>query len=202
MQLIKKTYKITINFIDQATKKKIKSTSVSGKDGEKVSFKLPKGYKLVKGTSNITIDKNKKSVEVVVKSTTESKITAFKGKISTKKQAVLYSKDGKKIANRGLGINSDWASDKKMTLNGETYYGVSTNEFVKASDVFEYESLNTTIGTSAGTAKHLYTSDGKMVSNRALASNTFWRTDKKTKINGKDAYRVSTNEWVFASDIK
>ncbi|MFC6323608.1 SLAP domain-containing protein [Companilactobacillus baiquanensis] len=200
----KKTYSTTVNFVDQSTKKKVHSITLSGKDGQKVNYTLPEGYELVQGAAKtITIDKNKTKVEIKVVKTPAvvGKITSYKGFISTNKQSVLYSKDGKRIANRGLGSNSDWVSDKKMTLNGETYYGVSSNEFVKASDVFEYKTLNTVIGTSAGSAKHLYNSKGEMVSNRALAPNTFWRTDKKTQINGKDAYRVSTNEWVFAADI-
>ena len=157
---------------------------------------------MAKGISKqLTIDKNKKTVEVKVVKSAKAQITAFKGLISTKNPAALYSKDGKRVANRGLSKNSDWMSDKKMVLNGETYYGVSTNEFVKASDIFEYQTVNTIIKTSNGVSKHLYNSKGEMVSNRALAPNTFWRTDKTTRIDGKDAYRVSTNEWVFASDL-
>jgi len=198
----KTTYKTTVNFIDQATKKKVNTSSVSGKNGQKVTLTVPEGYELAKGISKqLTIDKNKKTVEVKVVKSAKAQITAFKGLISTKNPAALYSKDGKRVANRGLSKNSDWMSDKKMVLNGETYYGVSTNEFVKASDIFEYQTVNTIIKTSNGVSKHLYNSKGEMVSNRALAPNTFWRTDKTTRIDGKDAYRVSTNEWVFASDL-
>lgn len=198
----KKTYKTTVNFIDQATKKKVNTTNISGKNGQVVSFTIPKGYELAKGESkSVKIDKNKSTVEVKVVKNEAGKVTAFKGLISTKNPSVLYSKDGKKIANRGLAANSDWVTDKKLVLNGETYYGVSTNEFVKASDVFEFQAGFSIIGTSRGISKHLYNSKGEMVSNRALAPNTYWRTDKKAMINNQVAYRVSTNEWVLESDL-
>ncbi|KRK64488.1 hypothetical protein FC72_GL000371 [Companilactobacillus tucceti DSM 20183] len=198
----KKTYKMTVNFIDQATKKKVNSTNISGKNGQIVSFTIPKGYELAKGESkSVKIDKNKSTVEVKVVKNVAGKVTAFKGLISTKNPSVLYSKDGKRIANRGLSANSDWVTDKKLVLNGETYYGVSTNEFVKASDVFEFQAGFSIIGTSRGISKHLYNSKGEMVSNRALAPNTYWRTDKKAMINNQVAYRVSTNEWVLESDL-
>lgn len=198
----KKTYKTTVNFIDQATKKKVNTTNISGKNGQVVSFTIPKGYELAKGESkSVKIDKNKSTVEVKVIKNAAGKVTAFKGLISTKNPSVLYSKDGKRIANRGLAANSDWVTDKKLVLNGETYYGVSTNEFVKASDVFEFQAGFSIIGTSRGISKHLYNSKGEMVSNRALAPNTYWRTDKKALINNQVAYRVSTNEWVLESDL-
>ncbi|MFD1418706.1 SLAP domain-containing protein [Companilactobacillus keshanensis] len=198
----KKTYKTTINFVDQTTKKKVQTSNISGKNGQVMSLIVPEGYELAKGVSkNIKIDNNKSIIEVKVAKLTAAKITAFKGLISTKNPSALYSKDGKRVANRGLAINSDWVTDKKMVLNGETYYGVSTNEFVKASNVFEFEAGNTTIKTSNGISKHLFNSNGEMVSNRALAPNTYWRTDKRTMIDGKTAYRVSTNEWVFANDL-
>ncbi|WP_164506027.1 SLAP domain-containing protein [Companilactobacillus insicii] len=45
-------------------------------------------------------------------------------------------------------------------------------------------------------------SKGQLNKIRALASNTSWVTDKTAMINGVKMYRVATNEWVAASDIK
>src|SRR5699024_5692853 len=51
--------------------------------------------------------------------------------------ARLYTNplDGAKlITNRALQGNSDWKTDTKVTVDGVTYYRVSTNEWVKAND--------------------------------------------------------------------
>ncbi|MFC6322400.1 C40 family peptidase [Companilactobacillus baiquanensis] len=57
--------------------------------------------------------------------------------------------------------------------------------------------VNTTKVTS------LYNDDGKLVTNRALAANTPWITDKKIQIGDKgDFYRVSTHEFVKAGDVQ
>jgi len=41
----------------------------------------------------------------------------------------------KKVMNRALAPNSSWFSDKKVTINGDKYYRVATNEWTKANDV-------------------------------------------------------------------
>lgn len=57
--------------------------------------------------------------------------------------------------------------------------------------------VNTTKITS------LYNDDGKLVTNRALAANTPWLTDKKIQIGDMgDFYRVSTHEFVKAGDVQ
>ena len=87
-------------------------------------------------------------------------------------------------------------------VNGTVYYRVATNEWVKANDVKEYTIVNSVIITKDGTFKYLYTSEGKMVGNRALSKNSSWYSDKIATINGEKMYRVATNEWIKASDIK
>ncbi|WP_201781796.1 MucBP domain-containing protein, partial [Companilactobacillus tucceti] len=49
----------------------------------------------------------------------------------------LYSnplEGAKPISNRALAANTDWKTDGKVTVNGVTYYRVSTDEWVKAED--------------------------------------------------------------------
>ncbi|MFC6322612.1 hypothetical protein [Companilactobacillus baiquanensis] len=47
----------------------------------------------------------------------------------------------------------------------------------------------------------LYNDDNQKVDNRALAANSSWQVDKIRTINGIKQYRVSTHEWVNASDV-
>ncbi|WP_125707801.1 SLAP domain-containing protein [Companilactobacillus zhongbaensis] len=48
--------------------------------------------------------------------------------------AQLYQSDGS-LATRGLAPNTPWAVGQTISLNNQTYYQVSTNEYVAASDV-------------------------------------------------------------------
>lgn len=58
------------------------------------------------------------------------------------------------------------------------------------------------VTTTNGSYKRLYTLEGKMITNRALGTNSQWYTDQYATVNGEKMYRVATNEWVKASDVK
>lgn len=119
---------------------------------------------------------------------------------STTKDVPLYNDEGKLISNRELGKDSSWVGDKMMTLNGDKYIRVATNEWVKLNDGLEIEIINETVRTKVQAS--LYTSTGKKISNRALSGNSPWYTDRAATINGQKMYRVATDEWVAANDIK
>ena len=116
------------------------------------------------------------------------------------KNVHLYNENGEVITNRGLSGNTDWKADKKMTLNNEVYLRVATNEWVKLTDGLEVN-LGSTVVNTLNDA-HLYNAKGDLITNRGLAKNTAWRSDKTASINGQTMYRVATNEWVKAADIK
>lgn len=126
--------------------------------------------------------------------------TSVKGTFETSIDAPLYTADGKAVTSRELGKNTAWAFNRKQTIDGVTYYRVSSNEWVKASDGFEYTANNVVVTTTKQAT--LYNGKGETVSNRALGANTPWRSDRTAIINGQKMYRVATNEWVPASEIK
>lgn len=47
----------------------------------------------------------------------------------------LLNERGQTVKERGLANNTAWKVDKTVTLNGQKYYRVATNEFVSAADV-------------------------------------------------------------------
>ncbi|WP_338215225.1 SLAP domain-containing protein [Companilactobacillus muriivasis] len=143
-------------------------------------------------------DTDKPTTKPADEKTTVAHSTVFM--TSATDNVVLYTEDGAVVKDRALGKNSTWKADKLMTLNGVQYLRVATNEWVKLSDGLEIESLNSAVTTK--NQARLYSADGKLVSDRALAPNTAWRTDRKATINGKTMYRVATNEWVAAADLK
>ena len=193
-----------VNFIDRKTNKTIHSYIVEGKHGQTVDIQTPDGYELDKGsTSKLTLDKAKKSHNIyVVEKNSSSTTQTYNATVLTKKTVSLFDKNGKLISNRALGFNSSWRVNQKLTHHGETYYRVATNEYVKTQDVVEYQPVNSAIQTTVGGYKSLYDINGKKNGNRALAANTAWFTDRSANINGEKMYRVATNEWVKAIDIK
>lgn len=134
----------------------------------------------------------------------KGKIEAYPANVATHFSSIapLHDDKGREVRNRALMENSNWHVDKKMTLNGKTFYRVATHEWVSAEHVYEYVVNKTTITTKVGNYKHLYNSKGQMNKGRALANNTSWATDKTAVINGVKMHRVATDEWVAASDLK
>jgi len=193
-----------VNFIDKRTKNLVHSYVVQGKQDQKVKVQAPNGYELDKGISdNLTLDKAKTSVNIyVVEKNSTNESSKYSSVVLTKQSVTtLFDKNGNKLNNRALGSNSSWRVNQKLTHNGVTYYRVATNEYVKATDVLEYENVNSTVNTKTGSAKYLYDINGKRSEKRALAGNTAWFSDRSAIINGEKMYRVATNEWVKASDI-
>lgn len=47
----------------------------------------------------------------------------------------LYDQNGNLIKNHSLAANTNWVVGKTITIDGNTMYQVSTNEYVNASDV-------------------------------------------------------------------
>ncbi|MFD1417517.1 MBG domain-containing protein [Companilactobacillus keshanensis] len=115
---------------------------------------------------------------------------------TTTQRVKLYDKDGKLIADRILGVNTDWRSDEEYTLNDILYYRVSTNEFVRASDVYLYFYQSPTlVRVYNNEIGNLIDYTGSPVS-RSLKPSSEWKTDRIAVINGQNYYRVSTNEFV------
>lgn len=118
-----------------------------------------------------------------------------------KGEARLYQQDTTKVEDRALASGSDWFSDQQMVKNGETYYRVATNEWVKASDTYVYESHSGVIGTGSDNYQELTNSRGNTVSDRALAASSAWKIDRLAYINGDQYYRVATNEFVPVDSV-
>jgi len=112
----------------------------------------------------------------------------------------LYTEDGNIITNRALGGNTSWLADKLMDLDGSNYVRVATNEWARLADGLEINNQSGVITTKNDSA--LFTAAGNRITNRGLAKNTSWRTDMSATINGHKMYRVATNEWISATDLK
>jgi hypothetical protein len=121
------------------------------------------------------------------------------GFYSTIVDAKLYDGNGKATSTT-LPKQSLWKIDRKLTVNGTTYYRVAPNEWIKESDGIEIFPNKDTI-TVDKQAK-LYTAAGKEITDRSLAANTSWYTDRVGIVNDENMYRVATDEWVSFNDVK
>lgn len=204
-----------INFVDQATNKIVTTTSLDGNIGQTLNIDFPSNYSSVNSEdSQITLNPRVTEQTILVKAGSSesssasstaslSKTSDFRGSIMIKSSqgAAIYDNDGKLTTRQVLPAYSSWASDKKMTIDGTNYYRVSTNGWIKESSALEYNGTNQTITTNAQGRKQLFASNGANDS-RSIAANSAWYTDRSAIINGVKMYRVSTNEWVKASDLK
>lgn len=138
-------------------------------------------------------------------STVTREIEGIEENIATYAQrpdVALYDDNGSIITDQKLAPNSDWFTDESMQLDKDKYYRVATNQWVKANDVYLYYNHAINIQVNNGTIANLVTSSGKTVTDRALQANSGWYTDRYTYINNEKYYRVATNEFVSANDVK
>jgi len=100
-----------------------------------------------------------------------------------------------------VASNTEFNTDKKLQLNGKTYYRIADNQWISADDVYLYYSNPLDLKTYSDSAKSLVNSTNKDVSDRMLKGDSDWFTDRYTYINDQKYYRVASNEWVNADDV-
>ncbi|KRK63590.1 hypothetical protein FC72_GL001287 [Companilactobacillus tucceti DSM 20183] len=106
----------------------------------------------------------------------------------------LYDFDGNAIQGKLLDTNTDWFNDQEMILNGQKYYRVSTNEWVKDNDVYVYVEHISKVRTYKENKVQL--KNAHLDNARILDPSTDWKTDRYAMFNGQKYYRVSTNEFI------
>ena len=116
---------------------------------------------------------------------------------------VLYESADQIVGNREIQPNSSWYSDQiAYFIDGEKYYRIADNEFVKASDAYVYQPTKLTVRVKNNTPiQNLYTAKGELITNRSLVADSDWFVDSIVYIEGIKYYRVATNEFVKASDV-
>ena len=144
--------------------------------------------------------------------------------------AQVYDENGKQVLGRALPNKSAWKTIEKRTYykDGQVFYQVSTNEYVKAQDVTFTENSSSSNSNSNdqlsgkvnvtkypskvinilndGYAAGVYAinEDGQgmhQVIGRFLPSGSAWINQGTAEVNGNLFYQVSTNEWVSANSV-
>lgn len=153
-------------------------------------------------TGNQTNDNNNNSNSIDYPSdnseTNDSKIVDQNQTISTysdKPKVQLYDSNGNTIDGRFIDADTDWQSDQVLMSNNLMYYRVSTDEWVRADDVYVYASDKGTVKAYLDSNKTLFDEHGNVVEPE-LTAGSDWLFDRYTEINNVKYYRVSTNEFV------
>ena len=144
--------------------------------------------------------------------------------------AQVYDENGKMVLGRALPNKSAWKSFEKRTYykDGQVFYQVSTNEYVKAQDVTFTENssssnsnsndqlsgkVNVTkypskviniLNDSHAAGVYAINEDGQgmhQVIGRFLPAGSAWINQGTAEVNGNLFYQVSTNEWVSANSV-
>lgn len=144
--------------------------------------------------------------------------------------AQVYDENGKMVLGRALPNKSAWKSFEKRTYykDGQVFYQVSTNEYVKAQDVSFTENSSSSNSNSNDqlsgkvnvtkypskvinilndghvTPVYAINEDGQgmhEVLGRYLPAGSAWINQGTAEVNGNLFYQVSTNEWVSANSI-
>ena len=176
---------------------------------------IPKGSLVLKRTVNVDADQG------AFKSEKVSGIVTVN--MNNGMAAQVYDENGKMVLGRALPNKSAWKTGEKRTYykDGQVFYQVSTNEYVRAQDVtFSEPFQDSVVRGDVTITKYpdqviatknddhysiVYALDadgnGFHMTSRALAGNTKWRNGAKAVVNGKTFYQISTNEWLNSGSL-
>jgi len=126
--------------------------------------------------------------------------------VTSSSVALLYTKDGNLITNRGLAPKTPWLVGDVISTGGVEYYQVATNEYLKSDDASLTGSVGDqgAIGTiTNGDAPIYYTiTKGDVPAARNLPNGSQWLISSAVKDgNGNIYYEVAPNQWISASNM-
>ncbi|MQS89484.1 SLAP domain-containing protein [Companilactobacillus mishanensis] len=120
------------------------------------------------------------------------------GEVQTNGDIAIYNDKGT-ATGRTLSAGSYWIADRMYMSEGKpVLYRVSTNEWVKPADVTFINPIGRTLVQATNPAS-LYDSTGAVVG--TLPKGVTYVTDQRKTVNGEIMYRVSTDQWVKATDV-
>lgn len=131
-------------------------------------------------------------------STPSSTITDFNQNVATfgdRPAVQVYNTEGNTI-DETVAPDVDWHSDKKMLLNGITYYSLATDKWVKDSDAYIFFANNADVRTYQGDYVQLTDGNNGKILGRELQAGSDWYTDRIAIFDGEKYYRVATSEFV------
>ena len=211
---------------ENATSVVLKNRKIDSKITEKDAADAPTGYKFVSGQS-VDIVKDKidgvpayvarivveDAKSVVAPQEDKTKRPSRHGGYASQRVRISFiDQDGDEVGYQQI---SGKATFTKQVSAPKGYSFINANEanikFDKSGNkdlklkVTKNRPVSTMeegiVTTNSGDFKHLYTIEGKDITNRGLSGDSKWYTDQYATINGEKMFRVATNEWVKATDV-
>lgn len=126
--------------------------------------------------------------------------------------AVAVDASGHFINGAAFGNYTSWKLGQRITIGGNPYYEVATNQYISASamDITQNGKLLNPISSEISYVNRIETVGAKgatVVDNNGnslgvtLPAGSSWKVDQTKFINTYPYYRVATNEWVKALDF-
>ncbi|MFC6322733.1 peptidoglycan-binding protein [Companilactobacillus baiquanensis] len=117
----------------------------------------------------------------------------------------LYREDGSMIDNFGLSANSPWRTDKKLALNSQNYYRVSTDAYANSNDVtltFGADADGIVQVKGSGAVPYSREDQGftRNDANSNFEAGSLWKYNKTDDLDGLTYYQIGNNVWVNGYD--
>lgn len=97
--------------------------------------------------------------------------------------------------------NGKYTYNRKITVTGEPAKDADKKDKDVVTDKESISGVVTVKNNVASSVAQLFDSKGRAIIDRALPTNSSWKTDYRVKINGITYYRVSTDEFVRADRV-
>ncbi|RHW52002.1 hypothetical protein DS831_01340 [Bombilactobacillus bombi] len=97
--------------------------------------------------------------------------------------------------------NGKYTYNRKITVTGEPVKDADKKDKDVVTDKESISGVVTVKKTVASSVAQLFDSKGRVIIDRALPTNSSWKTDYRVKMNGVTYYRVSTDEFVRADHV-
>ncbi|WP_334333310.1 SLAP domain-containing protein [Companilactobacillus sp. HBUAS59544] len=112
--------------------------------------------------------------------------------------------NGKFVPGAILGNYTSWKLGPEISINGNNYYEVATNQYVAATALSISGGQPTTQTSQLiGTIRHGGTvavdAKGNLLTNAVFGNYTSWKLGQRILINGNPYYQVATNEYINAT---
>lgn len=119
-------------------------------------------------------------------------------------KVTVYEQNGaddmKLIPDELINPGTSFISDEKIQINGDTYYRIGINKYIKNNQAYPYTPIESRIQIIGTTTQPLYTAKGSKIKLRTVTSGSIWTIDQIIILNGIKYYRIGTNSFVKASD--
>lgn len=113
--------------------------------------------------------------------------------------AQIYDDNGILLSDDALLSLSDWHNDEVMTLDGETYYRVATNKWIKTNTAYVYNYKLNDVRVYRDITSDVVDSRGNVIPTE-LAPTTEWKADRLVTLDNGTYYRIATDKFVSAAN--